>query len=140
MNSVCGDFATKLFVSNVKEVTTIDELSNEVLLKILSFLDVEFLWDACLVCKSWDNLIGSSTVTMSKIKLKLDFERMEQRKHYETDYHRKYVNVSIFYSNVFDKISEFSDHFDFSLTKNLQIYGPQSVEIHDMMNSCQSFR
>lgn len=125
-------FATKLFDFNLKEVTTVDNLSNEILLEIFSFLDANSCLDACLVCKRWNEMIGFSVTTMKKFKLKLDLERIEERND-GTEYHRKHVNVDVFYNNVFDKIANFVGLFDLSQVRNLRIYGPQTVEIHEMI-------
>lgn len=48
-----------------------------------------------------------------------------------TTYHRKHVNVDIFYGNVFDQILVFIDRFNMEQVRNLQFYGPQAV---DMVN------
>ena len=125
-------FASNSFNFNFKEVTIIDNLSNEILLEIFSFLDANSCLDSCLVCKTWNELIGFSVTTMKKFKLKLDLERMVERND-GTEYHRKHVNVDVFYNNVFDKITSFVDLFDLTQVRNLRIYGPQTVEIHEMV-------
>lgn len=53
------------------EAITIEHLFDEVLVEIFSFLDAKSLRIAALVCKKWDQLIGSSAMTMDKFQLRM---------------------------------------------------------------------
>jgi hypothetical protein len=129
---ISGDFDTNLIESNREEVTSIDKLPTEVLLEVFALLDNESLLNACLVCKSWENLIGASNVTMKKFKLKLDPQRVQERFD-GSSYWRKHVNVDVFYGHVFDSIVSNFEHFDLTQVKKLQIYGPEAVDIQKLM-------
>jgi F-box-like len=118
-------------ISREKQVTTIDNLSNEILLEVFSSLDAQSLRNASLVCKNWDELIGSSAVTMKKFKLRMNLQKIEviaRESDILPSYNRKHVNVDIFYENVFDQITEFIGHFNVAQVRNLKLYGPQTVE------------
>lgn len=52
------------------EATTIYQLLDEVLEKIFSHLSASDLKNCALVCKKWDEVIGSRLVTMKKFELK----------------------------------------------------------------------
>lgn len=53
-------------------VTTIEKLPDNVLEEVFRNLNPQELWTAALVCKNWNEVIGSAAVTMKKFKLIID--------------------------------------------------------------------
>lgn len=62
---------------NTSEETTIELLCDNVLLEVFSYLKAQELKNASLVCKRWNEIIGSSAVTMKKFKFEIKDEMLQ---------------------------------------------------------------
>lgn len=113
-------------------VSPINELSDNVLLEIFAFLDAKTLLSACLVCKSWENLIKSSVVTMKKFKITLNPKIVEDRND-GTYSSRKHVNLEISFGSSFDLITDFAENFDFSFVRNLNIFEGEEIRVEKLL-------
>lgn len=72
-----------------EQVVELPELCEEVLEEIFSNLNAKDLKNSALVCKNWNEVIGSSAVTMEKFELKLeDFDESFRSS-------RKHQNISV---------------------------------------------
>lgn len=56
----------------LKEAATIESLCDDVLVEIFTFLSATDVKNAALVCKTWNNAIGSSAVVMDKFSLQIN--------------------------------------------------------------------
>jgi hypothetical protein len=128
---ISGEFDTKLAELNREEVSSIDKLPNEVLLEVFALLDSGSLLNACLVCKSWENLIGASAVTMNKFFLYLNPPRVKE-KFDGSSYWRKHVELAFCYGDAFNSLATSMEHFDVTHVKKIRSHG-EEVEIQKMM-------
>jgi hypothetical protein len=128
---ISGDFDTNLIRSNREEVASIDKLPNEVLLEVFALLDRESLLNACLVCKSWENLIGASNVTMKKFRLIINPPRLQERFD-GSSYWRKHFEFVFIYGDVFDSTVTSLAHFDLTQVRKMRSHG-EEVEVQKMM-------
>lgn len=104
--------------------TTINQLSDDIVLLIFDFLDARSLKSASKVCKNWSDLIGSSTSTMKKFKMVI------KRIYYslkEEEFKWKHHNVEIsldlvgsFNDDKYEDEMDIVNAFDFSRTRSLK--------------------
>lgn len=105
-------------------LTTIQRLSNEVILLIFEYLDEKSLLNASLVCKDWSELISTSTATMKKFKLCLNRRNMPSKgdhlkwKHLNLEIR---IAISTIISDAYfnESMENIINSFEFSCTKNL---------------------
>lgn len=79
---------------SVCEASTIEQLlCHNILLEIVSYLNASDLKTASLVCKRWNEVIGSSTATMKKFKFQISHKILQlQRKDFGSNRnHQNYV-------------------------------------------------
>lgn len=95
---------------SVCEATTIEQLlCHNILLEILSYLNAIDLQTASLVCKRWNEVIGSSTATMKKLTFQISPKILQlQRKNFGSNRnHQNYViqvDDSIDWTSIADNI------------------------------------
>lgn len=94
---------------------TIDSFSDDILLEVFKLLDVESLKNACLVCKNWNELIGSSACTMKRFQLNLKCGQPDVRGFHSK---RKYLNIHVHADERFDGISEWISKFQTAQVKS----------------------
>lgn len=76
---------------SLSEETIITRLCDNVLLEILSYLNASGLKNASLVCRRWNELVGSSTITMEKFQFHIRNEMIECKNFGSNRNHRNYV-------------------------------------------------
>lgn len=108
---------------------SLNEFPECILLEIFQFLDGATLKDASLVCKTWNDLIGSSAVLMKKFQLKFNsFERLPSDRLV-----RKYRDVHIDIGSRFECNSEnfqkIKDVFDYTNTRIMYLGTRGLVEV-----------
>lgn len=105
------------------EMTTIQSLSDDVLLEVFKHLDGNSLKSAANVCRNWAYLIGSSSSTLNKLKLKMGGWRFEcfvfqnkrlwlQHRNIDIDFGKTESNTTL---------RQFFDLVDVSQVKNLTL-------------------
>lgn len=100
---------------------TISDFPGEVTLEILELLDFESLKTASLVCKKWNEIIGSSAKLMKNFVLNLDKERVENLdKRFRS--RRKHVNVFIYFEVKDDKLLDVVKQFDLSQARRVSFH------------------
>lgn len=100
------------------EATTMESLCDDILIEIFSYLDFGNLKNSTLVCRNWNEVIGSTSGTMMKLQLQVrEIDAIA-----DSDFQgRQYRNVSI--SKIsFEEAAEKLQQFDLSQVKNLVIY------------------
>lgn len=81
-------------LDNISEETTIELLCDDILLEVLSFLNGKDLKNSSLVCKRWNEMIGSSAMLMKKFKFLIKNE-MLQLQHENFGSNRNHQNYVI---------------------------------------------
>lgn len=102
----------------------IDLLPNECLLEIFSFVDAESLKEAAEVCRNWNELIGSSAVTMKKFSLRIDEWRVQLFGE-KFPLNRKYFKVVIHYGEILEQVICIIKRVNVSQAEHLSLYGPE---------------
>lgn len=101
------------------EEKTIEPLCDDVLLEVFSNLSAKEVKEASLVCNKWDQLIGSSGVTMKKFKFIINNENLELR-HKNFGSSRSHQNYDV-------SVELLGDTSDLSHVKSLDLYGVSSI-------------
>lgn len=94
---------------NLSEETNIELLCDNVLLEVLSYLNARDLKNASLVNKRWNEVIGSSAITMKKFKFQIDNEMFQLKNFGSKRNHQNYVvhtDDSIDWTNLADNFHQ----------------------------------
>lgn len=62
---------------NLSEETTIELICDNIFIEVFGYLNAKDLKNASLVCKRWNELIGSSTITMKKFQFQITNEMLQ---------------------------------------------------------------
>lgn len=113
-----------LNLNESNEATTMESLCDDVLIETFSYLDLESLKNSTLVCKNWNEVIGSSSATMNKFILQV--YKIDANAGSEFQRHRKYKNITVC-DIKFERSVEILRSFDVSQVKNFGSYNPDEA-------------